>query len=279
MSVDSHIQIPNGVLKHFRDSSGRVHYLDVTTGKMGLTSSKNLGTEYGYYSDTQELFLNKEIENPLTSLASKVRLFQQNGCGTLTLPQTEEVVLKKYITSAMARSRLSLDAFLAVSETAFLCSDQQNHDDLVYFSICRNNGIAEILEDHFLVILINKTEKNLVVPRNCFYALSSQGMECIVAPISPQCALCLFPPEYAEQSHISKEYRLCVVENVEDVARMNQRALMYEYMYNKTFLASASQEELKELLAFRDEHEEELEALWTKAHDAENMKKKVRQSE
>jgi hypothetical protein len=104
-------------------------------------------------------------------------------------------------------------------------------------------------------------------------------MECIVAPISPKCALCLFPPEYAERSNISKDYRLCVVENAEDVAHMNQRALMYEYMYNKTFVASASQEELKELLAFRDEHKEELETVWTKAHDAENMKKKVRQSE
>lgn len=266
MAVDSHIQIPKGVLKHFSESSGRVYYLDMVTGRIGLAGAGVLGTEHGYYSEEQEHYLNKEIETPLTSLAAKVRLLLKDNKKTLTLSTAEETVFKKYITAAMARSQLSLDAFLSASVTADLCTDQQNHDDLVYLATMKNNGVAEILGDHFLVVLINKTEDNLVVPRNCFYALISHDYECIVAPISPKCALCLFPPEYSEKISISKEYRLCHVENKEDVKIMNQRALMYEYMYNKTFVASATRKELHELAAFRNERKEDLDELWNKVH-------------
>lgn len=266
MAVRSHIQIPKGILKQFSDASGRVHYLNVNTGKIGLAGPKVLGTEYGYYSEEQEKYLNREIESPLTSLASKVRDFLEQKRQTLTLSASAEKSLKKYITGAMARSELSMDAFLSASVTAAFFTPQQNHDHLVYFSTKKNGGVAEIIKDHFLVLLINKTEKNFVVPRNCFYVASSYGCECIVAPISPQCALCLFPPEYVDKIDVSKEYRLCYVENSADINKMNHRALMYEYMYNKKFVASATREELEELAAFTIERKQELEELWAKVH-------------
>lgn len=266
MAIDSHIQVPKGILKHFSESSGRVFYLQVETGKIGLAGAGVLGTEHGYYSEKQESYLNKEIETPLTSLAAKVRLLLKDDKKTLALSASEETILKKYVTAAMARSQLALDAFLTASVTVDLCTEQQNHDDLVYLATKGNNGVAKILEDHFLVVLINKTEDNLVVPRNCFYALVLHGYECIVAPISPKCALCLFPPKYADIISISKEYRLCHVENKEDIKMMNQRALMYEYMYNKTFVASSTRKELDELAVFRDEHKQELDRLWKRAH-------------
>ena len=265
MAVDSHIQIPKGILKYFSESSGRVYYLDVSSGKIGLAGAGVLGTEHGYYSEEQEQYLNKEIETPFASLAAKVRAFLKDN-KALTLSLLEEKVLKRYITAAMARSQLSLDAFLSASFTADLFTDQQNHDDLVYLATKQNNGIVKILDNHFLAIMINKTEVNLVVPRNCFYVLSSRGYECIVAPISPQCALCLLPQEYAEQYSDVKEYRLFFVEKTEDISFMNCRALMYEYMYNKTFVASATRKELDELATFRNERKEDLEALWNKVH-------------
>ena len=112
------------------------------------------------------------------------------------------------------------------------------------------------------MILINKTEDNLVIPRNCFYTLFSNGLECIVAPISPKYALCLFPPEYADKNGLSKDNRLCHVENVEDIESMNQRALLYEYMCNKTFVASATRKELDKLAIVLDKNREKLEGIW-----------------
>lgn len=262
MAIDSHIQLPKGVLKHFSESSGRVFYLDMVTGKIGLAGAGVLGTEYGYYSEEQEKYLNKEIESPITNVASKVRAFLKKDKGSLTLKKSEEIILKKYVTAAMARSSLSLETFLSTSMTADLFTEQQNHDDIVFFSTMRNGGVAEIFKNYFLVVLINKTEDNLVVPRNCFYTLSSNKFECIVAPISPKCALCLFPPEYADKNGLSKDYRLCHVETIEDIELMNQRALMYEYMCNKTFVASATRKELDELVIVLDRNREKLEEIW-----------------
>lgn len=262
MAIDSHIQLPKGVLKHFSESSGRVFYLDMVTGKIGLAGAGVLGTEYGFYSEEQEKYLNKEIESPITNVASKVRAFLKKDEGSLTLKKSEEIILKKYITAAMARSSLSLETFLSASMTADLFTDQQNHDDIVYFSTTRNDGVAEIFKKYFLVILINKTEDNLVIPRNCFYTLFSNGLECIVAPISPKYALCLFPPEYADKNGLSKDNRLCHVENVEDIESMNQRALLYEYMCNKTFVASATRKELDKLAIVLDKNREKLEGIW-----------------
>ena len=50
---------------------------------------------------------------------------------------------------------------------------------------------------------------------------------------------------------------------------MNQRALMYEYMYNKTFVASATRNELDELVAFRNERKQDLDRLWEEVHKQE----------
>lgn len=265
MAIKSHVQLPKCILKHFSESSGRVFYLDVKTGNIGLTSAGVLGTKSGYFSDEQEAYLGKEIESPIARLASKVRSFIEKDNGSLTLDEKVETVLKKYITAAMARSDLLLDTFLSESETADLCTDQQNHDDLVRFSTVRNDGIAEMLKNYFLVVLVNKTEDNLVVPRNCFYTLPSKGSACIVAPISPQCALCLFPPEYSAKSEQLKDYRMCHVEKMEDIEFMNQRALLYEYMYNKTFVASATRKELDKLAVFLEGNRVKLERIWSSA--------------
>lgn len=265
MAIKSHVQLPKCILKHFSESSGRVFYLNVKTGNIGLTSAGVLGTECGYFSHKQEAYLSKEIESRIARVASKVRSFIEEDNGLLTLKEAEERVLKKYVTAAMARSDLSLYAFLSESVTADLCTDQQNHDDLVRFSTMRNDGIAEMLKNYFLVVLVNKTEDNLVVPRNCFYALPSKGSACIVAPISPQCALCLFPPEYSGKSGQLKDYRMCRVEKMEDIEFMNQRVLLYEYMYNKTFVASATRKELDKLAVFLDGNRVKLERIWSSA--------------
>lgn len=251
MAVDSHIQIPKCILKHFSDNSHRVFYLDLETEHIGLTSAKKLGTEFGYYSDAQEKFLSKEIENPLNLLAGKVRRWHNQNEETLELPVSEETVLKRYIASAMSRSSLALESMeksRGIYSRLFL-SNQQIHDFIATFGIEKDNSIYQAIKDYYLVVLVNKTSINWVVPRNCFYTVESKGCDCIVAPISPQCALCLFPPKYAEKIANSISYRFGVVDNPEQIEKMNVQALIYEYIFNRTFVASASKKELEYLKA------------------------------
>lgn len=260
MAVDSHIQIPKGVLKHFTDHSGRVYYLDTKTEHIGLTAAKILGTEYGYYSDKHEQFLNKEIESPLMKLGRKVRRLLDDESLTITLSKGEETVLKRYIATSISRSYLALNSMQKATGkySQLLFSAQQKHDFISAFGATQNGSVYYTFENHYLVVLINQTDVNWIVPRNCFYAVSSQVLECIVAPVSPRCALCLFPPEYAEKNVDSLQYRLGVVNDPTFAVTMNKRALLYEYIFNQTFVASATKNELEQLRNYLHDNKAEL---------------------
>lgn len=246
MSVNSHIQIPKGILKCFGDKekSGRIWYLNVSNGKIGLAGAGKLGTLYGYYSDEMEKYLNQEIETPLMQLNAKVRSFLSGDEKQLYLTVTSEDVLKKYILGAIARSDFAKRSFETGSITAQFCDEQENHDFLVSFATENLQWGKEVIGGYSFGLLVNRTSRNLVVPRNCFYTAKSCGVDCIVAPISPNCALALCPPEYSGNK-VNGETRL--LGNIDDekaIEIMNIRALFYEYVYNLSFIASNSKEEI-----------------------------------
>ena len=83
MNINSHIQLPNCVLRNFRDETDpekKVWYLDVQTGDILRKSSKKLGTRKGYYSETGERFWAENIENPLSIITRKI---QKNCTGEI----------------------------------------------------------------------------------------------------------------------------------------------------------------------------------------------------
>jgi hypothetical protein len=82
-----------------------------------------------------------------------------------------------------------------------------------------------------MIVLVNKTKIQFVVPRNCFYEVSSNNVKCIVAPISPNCALCLAPGHYRREIIEDKESRLGYLVDPEDIKISNIHALQYEYVF------------------------------------------------
>lgn len=255
MSVESHIQIPKGILKYFGDpdKSGRIWYLDVSNGNVGLAGAGKLGTLSGYYSDEMEKYLNQAIETPLMQLNAKVRCFLASNDNKLTLSTKSEEVLKKYILSAIARSDLAKRSFEESSLTAFYYDEQENHDFLVHFTAERFK-LESIIGECSFGVLINRTPRNLVVPRNCFYTAKSCGVYCIIAPISPNCALALFPQEYPYKKADNNEFVIGNIDDESAIEIMNVRALIYEYVFNKCFIASNSKEEIEGLKKVLKKH-------------------------
>lgn len=75
-NINSHIQIPNAVLKQFRDEKDpekKVWYLDLATGEVKRSASGKLGTEKGYYSEGIEQFWSATIESPIAALNARIR--------------------------------------------------------------------------------------------------------------------------------------------------------------------------------------------------------------
>lgn len=125
--INSHIQLPNCVLKYFRDEGDRekkVWYLDIPSGQIRKKAAKKLGTAKGYFSQAGEMFWNQELENPLAALNEKIRKFVTAGSGSLSLSAEDIAVAKRYIKAASVRSDLAQKTMDSSSLTADMFTEQ-----------------------------------------------------------------------------------------------------------------------------------------------------------
>ena len=150
-NINSHIQIPNAVLKQFRDEKDpekKVWYLDLATGEVKRSASGKLGTEKGYYSEGIEQFWSATIESPIAALNARIRKFC-DGCegniGDFLLSEKDKTAVKRYIKAMAIRSNLAYESMLESSLTADECTTQENHDDLSRFGMEVTGQFEEIL--------------------------------------------------------------------------------------------------------------------------------------
>lgn len=190
--MDSHIQLPNFILKNFRDQTGRVYYLRTSDMHIGLTGTKRIGAKPDYFSEYGEEILSGYIEAPFSKVA---RAVIQNG-GSLTnsgLSVGEaENTLKRYVDALLLRSDLAQKIFRENSYTAGMCSDQMNHDGLAMVAVDENADMP-FTKDTFMLILSNDAGTEFVVPRNGFYFISMSSVCTWIVPVSPKCAFALRP--------------------------------------------------------------------------------------
>lgn len=260
MRIDSHIQIPNGILKHFRDESTpqkKVWYLDLELCEISSESSRKLGTKRGYYSKGMEEYLNQKVESPITAFNSRIRKALNDGTQNVSVSEEEIYSFRIYIKSALSRSGLACSTYRDECYSSVLFGDQANHDILVQLGLTQTGPIDKIIESMDMTILVNCTARNLVVPRNCFYTVPTLNSYSLVAPISPNVALVLLPaehPTYGTNQGV-------LIESVEEIEQMNRAALKYDYVFNKSFIASASKPELQSLQEYLQLHRTNLEHL------------------
>ena len=261
--MNSHIQIPNAILKQFRDEEDpekKVWYLDLATGEVKRSASGKLGTEKGYYSEGIEQFWSATIESPIAALNARIRKYC-DGCedniGDFLLSEKDKTAVKRYIKAMAVRSNLAYESMMENSLTADKCTEQENHDDLSRFGMEVTGQFEGMLGRLDVIVLLNKTLYNLVVPRNGWYALSFCGVENVVVPISPKCAFLLYPKDYPKYSNT----QFAVVDDAGYILAMNTMALKHECIYNMTFIASKSRRELDELQKIYRELRVQFEAL------------------
>ncbi len=261
--VNSHIQVPNAILKQFRDEEDpekKVWYLDLATGEVKRSASVKLGTQKGYYSERIEHFWGTAIESPIAALNARIRKFcdgYEGNIGDFLFSEKDKTVVKQYIKAMAIRSNLAYESMMDSSLTADECTEQENHDDLSRFGMEVTGQFEEMLGRLGVVILLNKTSYNLVVPRNGWYVLSFCEVENVVAPISPKCAFLLYPKDYPKYSNT----QFAAVDDAGYILAMNMMALKHECIYNMTFIASKSRKELDELQKIYREHRSQFEAL------------------
>lgn len=266
MAENSHIQVPNGVLKYFADPlNKKVWYLDIRSGVISKISPKKLGCSIDYFSSGIEDFLDVNIESPISRINKKVRSFCLGEVHTVMITVQDQVTVKLYVKNLMARSNLALHSFLDNSITAILFNDQDNHDHVVHTSIAVAGKIDDLLRDGKVSVLVNQTKHNIVIPRNGFYSAISQGVECLVIPISPKGAWIIFLQPYSQIDDI-EELTHYSISDEKVVDELNRYALKNEYYYNQDFVASITRSELDFLSEYQTHYRPQLEQLILKVN-------------
>ena len=246
MAQHSHIQIPNTILRHFQDPTDpgkKVWFLDIATKSILKKPSGRLGTEKGYYSDSGENYWSTIIENPLGNLNKRVLAFCNGDLETITITQNDIEIAKRYIRSAMVRSKLAFHSMKDAAKHALGFTDQQLHDALsvIGMSVIDDAIPSLDLDNMAATILVNKTTTHFVVPRNCFYSVIRDDCANYVMPISPIGALLLLP--HKQLSKTDGKYAL--IDDPEQINILNKYALKFECVFNQEFVASSSRTELE----------------------------------
>ena len=164
MNINSHVQLPNCVLRNFRDETDpekKVWYLDVRTGDILRKSSKKLGTRKGYYSETGERFWAENIENPLSIISRKIQKYCTGEVPCLQISADDADACKRYIKAAFIRSKMAEDEMNKHSVTASICTEQSNHDMLACFGLRSYGPIESNLEKMDVSVLIRQKECSL----------------------------------------------------------------------------------------------------------------------
>lgn len=259
MAVDSHIQVPKSILRHFRMENGKILHYDFDTDRIRSCGVKRLGIAHGYYSERMEQYLSRTVEAPFLQSTNKIISFLDGPDSFLSLNMDIENHLKRFIKAAAARSGMAWRSFFHNSVYAQFFDDQSNHDRLILYCIESHTVRFFDFENYHMAILQNETGCPFVLPRNCFYVVFSNGYRCIVTPISPLCALALVPDDYQGlfEPYGPKVTAPLIQKDV--IWIMNQTALEYEYVYNRDFVACTDKQELQRLQVFLKTHHTELE--------------------
>ena len=248
MAIRSHIQIPKTILKHFQDeldSERKIWYLDIESNQICRKSAGLLGTSKGYYSKDGEAYWSKTIENPIGKLNQQVLAFCSGELQSTTFHPNDMDVVKRYIQSAIVRSESTFAAMKTAISNPECYKGQQLHDALSIIGMTVVGEITDALDfDNMIAtILVNRTEQNFVVPRNCFYCVMRNSYPNYIMPISPKGALLLLPGDQIHNS--SGNYG--IIDDPEQIKILNKHALKYESILNGAFVASNCCTELEYL--------------------------------
>lgn len=248
MATHSHIQLPHTVIRRFRDETDKekkVWYLDIPTNTIRRKPSGRLGTEIGYYSQDGENYWNKVIENSIGKLNEKILSFCKGDINAINISQREKDIVKRYIKSAIVRSSSTYESIKSIIINCEDYTEQNLHDAVSVIGMTVVEEIAEVLnfDDLVATVLVNRTDWNFVVPRNCYYCVQRGDYPNFIMPISPTGALLLLP-----KMQLTAEYgNYAVIDAPEQIKRLNKYALKFESLFNGDFVACNSRFELEEL--------------------------------
>lgn len=188
--VNSHIQMPKCVLKRFENQNHRFYYYDVEKGIIGSNGhAKTTNTQFGYYSEEVEKYLNDNIEAPFAKVLQFVDNTDFDELGFVISPEFQYNV-KSFVYALIARDPSITSKVDEYSIFWHLLSaqDQHNYAAIQGINLAQESGFF----DPFIVTFsVNKTKKPFVLPMCGIYSYILHDAIHVNLPVSPQVAITL----------------------------------------------------------------------------------------
>lgn len=238
--INSHIQMPESILKNFVNEQQAFYCYDIAEvnehRKIKKSHPKSLNAKKGHYSRRVEQMLHRNVETPL---GRKIKYVEDNNFDNpIDIPSDFRDVMLTYIHSLIVRAP---HMYGMIEQHSFLLQDINNltekdkNDFAVEIGLDEANSNSPF-KDYIVTMIVNKTEIPFLLPIGGMYSYG----DFVCAPISLYKAIALVK----QDSKLCKELidgELCKVLMVEKEAvlhQMNRFAIQAEVSHNKQYVVS-----------------------------------------
>jgi hypothetical protein len=238
--VDSHIQMPESILKNFVNEYQAFYCYDIGETderfKIKRSRPKSLNVQNGHYSRRVEQMLQKAVESPLGRIIQYVK--NNDFDNPIDIPSDFRDVVLTYIHSLIARAPQMYgiieqhSVFLQIINNL----DETDKNDFAVEMVLGEAKTNNPFQDYIVTMLVNKTEVPFLLPIGGMYSYG----DFVCAPISLYRAIALVK----QDSNLCNELidgELCKVLMVEKESvlhQMNRFAIQAEVSHNKQYVVS-----------------------------------------
>lgn len=219
-AVDSHVQLPKTLLKHFR-TGDNLYFIDTTKNKIVKSSATNYNTKFGYYSLWFEEYLSKNYEKIVTEIIEKTLPFINGEEQSITYKNWNDNVNKLFLMSIF-RSPKQVEDINKHSVFSQLFGSGYDPEYIAY--------VGEQMKDNFIkgykpIPIVNKTEKNIITLKSLVANMFIDGgVGAMVMPLHPKFAIGLVPDKYYdEMTEKQGEQTYMLMDNELEIKKLNKQ--------------------------------------------------------
>jgi len=242
--INSHIQMPKSVLKRFENLHHKFFYYDVKNNRIGNNGhAGSINTSRGFFSKEIEIFLNANVEKPLSNLFSiidEISIDPPKG----HIDSKFDYVAKRFVYALLSRNPDKVDSICDYPSIADALSPQQFRDIGAVLGLA-----AEIkknqLDSYGTTIAVNSTIMPFVLPTCGAYYMKIRDIEHVVLPVSPKKAIVFVEEKGKDEIICDGIVHPYSITDILDVHQLNIGAVFAQCRYGNGYVVSPQREALE----------------------------------
>lgn len=245
--MDSHVQMPKLVLRHFANEHGGLYYYDCESKRIKRSGAGKINVIRDYYSDGVEDILNRTIERLFGKVIEVIETIDYEHPNVL-FSKEQEKTIREYARALIVRSPKQHKDIS--DETVFFSElpSQQQHDMATLFGL-KYMEDQRFFNNMISTVMVNRTTTPFVLPMIGMYEVSINGERLIIMPVTSKHAILLFSKELSDKVITSNGKILFHLVDEERAKEFNFHAMETEIATNKVAVASGEKKVLEEISA------------------------------